>query len=91
MFQGIQAREGLLGHGFDLVSKQSPAVSKHEGCQYMKKGGEEEGGGNILGKGDEKREQNRERSTISRFESDKIDGGGGIGNLNCVEISQEEG
>lgn len=90
MFQGIQAREGLLGHGFDLVSKQSPAVSKHEGCQYMKKGGEEEGGRNILGKGDEKREQNRERSTISRFESDKIDGGV-IGNLNCVEISQEEG
>lgn len=58
----------------------------------MKKGGEEEGGGNILGEGDEKREQNRERSTISQFESDKIDGGGGcIGNLNCVEISQEEG
>lgn len=42
----------------------------------MKKGGEEEGGGNILGEGDEKREQNRERSTISQFESDKIDGGG---------------
>lgn len=40
----------------------------------MKKWGEEEGGGNILGEGDEKREQNRERSTISQFESDKIEG-----------------
>lgn len=33
VFQGLQAREGFLGHRLDLVSKQSPAVSRHEGCR----------------------------------------------------------
>jgi len=70
VFQGLQAREGFLGHRLDLVSKQSPAVPEHEGRRLMKRKGR--------GRKGEKREQDGERSTISPAESDKSEGIGGV-------------
>lgn len=43
VFQGLKAGEGFLGHRFDLVSKQGPAVKKHAGRRLME-GEKEEGG-----------------------------------------------
>lgn len=76
MFQGIQAREGLLGHGFDLVSKQSPAVSKHEGCQYMKKGERKREEGTFWGKGMRRENKTEREAQLAGLNLIRLTGGG---------------
>lgn len=76
MFQGLQAGEGFLGHRFDLVSKQSPAVAEHAGCQLME-GGEEEVG----------RERDAQLEKVGLMKRKRA---GGAGNVNWVKLKQEK-